>query len=86
MTENTTKPASQSKTIQGIIIAAVCIIIGIIANSAGIEYDSAGTKEVIGQVVESLGASVGALIGLYLAWKGRYNPDIKPIKQQKKGF
>lgn len=81
-----TTTAVQSKTIQGIIIAAVCTLIGIIANAKGIEYDSASTGQIITQIVENISAGVGALIGLYLAWKGRYNASIKPIEQKKKGF
>lgn len=86
MEEKTTTSAVQSKTIQGIIIAAVCTLIGIVANAKGIEYDSASTGQILTQVVENISAGVGALIGLYLAWKGRYNSNIKPIEHKKQGF
>jgi len=78
-----TQTKTNSATIQGIIIAAVCIALGIIANAAGIDYEAETTKEVITVAVTSISTSVVALIGLYRAWKGRLNPDIKPIDTKK---
>jgi hypothetical protein len=86
MYEKTATPAVQSKTIQGIIIAATCFILGLIAQQAGIDYDIEVVKETLTVSVATITQVIGTLSGLYLSWKGRYNPDIKPIEQPKKGF
>lgn len=75
--------AINSKTIQGIIIAATCFILSTIAQKAGIDFDIEIVKEVLTTSVAQISEVVGTLMGLYLAWKGRMNPDIKAIERKK---
>ncbi|MGI6394519.1 MAG: hypothetical protein ACOX2F_07310 [bacterium] len=84
MNEKTSKPAVQSKTIQGIIIAATCFILGLVAQQAGIDYDIEVVEETLTVSVATITQVIGTLTGLYLSWKGRYNSNIKPIEKKKK--
>ena len=71
---------TKSKTIQGIIITLTCVLIATVANIAGIDHDAAATQEVITSNIANISTSIGALYGLYRAWKGRMNPKIEPLK------
>lgn len=78
-----------SKTIVGIIIAAAAIIVGQIARQTGAPITEGETAEVltdsvplIEQIVDiaaKLADAIVALVGLYLAYRGRMNPEIKPL-------
>lgn len=69
----------QNKTIQGIIIAATCFILGFIAQQAGIDYDIEVTKEALTLSVAAITQVAGTILGLYMSWKGlvKKNPGKK---------
>jgi hypothetical protein len=78
-----------SKTIIGIIIAFMSVIIGAVARQSGAPITEAETAELLEKTVPlteqlvnlavQMLDTIGAMIGLYLAYRGRMNPDIKPI-------
>lgn len=83
------KSRFSSKTIIGIIIASASIIIGQIARQTGAPMTEAEATEVLTEatplieqivnIAKNLVDSVVALVGLYLAYRGRMNPEIKPL-------
>lgn len=62
---------TQKKTLQGVIITITCIALGIVANAAGIDYDTGATQEIVTGIVANLTSVVGTCYGLYRTWKGR---------------
>lgn len=76
-----TRSVEQSKTIQGIVITLTCIILAAVANIAGVDYDTGQVTEVMTIAVANISAAIGSLYGLYRAWEGRMNPNIKVIEK-----
>jgi len=77
----------KSKTIIGIIIAAVSIIVGQIARQTGAPITSEETTDLLNQMTDllvNISDTIGAIVGLYIAYRGRMNPDIKPLAEKPK--
>ena len=74
-----TQTKTNSKTIQGVVIMVVALILSIIAQKAGFDLSFEVIKGTLTTSVVEVTQAVTILIGAYRTLKGRLNPEIKPI-------
>ena len=74
---------TKSTTIRGIIIAVFGMLIGLIARQVDSPITEGETVELLTQIADIAGSWVSLTleaVGLFMAYRGRMNPKIEPLK------